>query len=96
MSKYNAFDEVLTLPLQSKVKIIGRVKGVENKITKRIREIQLVNSEMKELKVTVFGNVPQRDRQGLRKGRVLEVSGIILESGARYVCVSYDKKRVYD
>ena len=60
-------------------------------LKKRVREINLVDTEMKELKVTVFGNIPKMDRLGLRKGSVLEVSGIILHSGSRYICVNYDR-----
>ena len=73
--------------------MVGKVKSHENKITnlkKRVREIQLIDTEMKEVKVTVFGNIPKGDSRGLRKGCVLEVSGIILQSGSRYICVSYD------
>ena len=76
------------------MKILGKVISDESKCTKlkkRVREIHLVDTEMKELKVTVFGNIPKMDRLGLRKGSVLEVSGIILHSGSRYICVSYDR-----
>lgn len=93
MRGYNNFAEIQTLPLKSKVKIVGKVKSDEKrKLKKPVREIQLVDSEMKELKVTIFGNIPKMDGSGLRKGRVLEVSGIILDNGARYICVSYDTK----
>ena len=75
------------------MKIVGKVKSDEKrKLKKPVREIQLVDSEMKELKVTIFGNIPKMDGSGLRKGRVLEVCGIILDNGARYICVSYDTK----
>ena len=88
----NDFTELESLDLRSQVKIVGKVKSKNEKRTrdKVIHEVFVVNSEMKEVKVTVFGNIPKVHSSGLKKGCVVEVSGIInVYSSARYVGVDY-------
>ena len=94
LSDYTDFASLETLPLNTKTNIIGKVKSTEQKYLSRdrhVREILLVDTDMKQVKVTVFGNIPKMDIVGLREGRVLEVkNGVIKESlGARYICVAY-------
>ena len=85
------------LPVNTKVCIIGKVNRLEDKYTNKsvpMKEIYMLDEEMKMVKVTTFGKIPKVDGLGLRPGRVLEVSGMVSErQAARYISVGYNNTK---